>query len=194
MTSAQTNARAEEVAKVRGYVTAQAAKLTPAQIVEKVRDSQASVLAAAESIPADRFNTAPADGDWSAAEVLYHVLTVVGDHSRAVVSAIRSGAPTRVRPDRLEHLTRQVTLGEAKQLLADERGELFEVASAADPDARLDITVMNHPEFGQFNWRETLLFVRVHDLDHARQLQQIAAAVGKPTPVALRPPLPNREG
>jgi len=35
---------------------------------------------------------------------------------------------------------------------------------------------MKHPWFGEFSWREWLLFMRVHDLDHARQLQAIAAA------------------
>ena len=29
--------------------------------------------------------------------------------------------------------------------------------------------------FGALNWRETLLFLRLHDLDHAGQLKNIAA-------------------
>ena len=36
---------------------------------------------------------------------------------------------------------------------------------------------MEHPFFGPLNWRETLLFMRLHDLDHAGQLKQIAAAL-----------------
>jgi len=31
--------------------------------------------------------------------------------------------------------------------------------------------------FGTLNWRETLLFLRLHDLDHARQLEKNAAAL-----------------
>ena len=31
--------------------------------------------------------------------------------------------------------------------------------------------------FGPLNWRETLLFMRLHDLDHAGQLETIAAAL-----------------
>ena len=43
--------------------------------------------------------------------------------------------------------------------------------------ARLEQTV-EHPFFGPLNWRETLLFIRLHDLDHAGQLQKIAGALG----------------
>ena len=32
--------------------------------------------------------------------------------------------------------------------------------------------------FGPLNWRETLLFLRLHDLDHAGQLRKIAAVLG----------------
>ena len=177
MTDARATARTEEVARVRGYLTSQAAKLSPAQIVEKVQESQAAVLAAAAAVPGERFSTPPADGEWSAAEVLYHVLTVVGDHSRSIISTIRTGSPTRIRPDRLQHLSTSVSLNEVRGLLAVERGELFDVVLAADPNTHIDVPAMSHPEFGALNWRETLLFVRVHDMDHARQLQQIASTV-----------------
>ena len=46
----------------------------------------------------------------------------------------------------------------------------------ADPAARLEDTV-EHPFFGPLNWRETLLFIRLHDLDHAGQLQKVAGAL-----------------
>ena len=170
--------RAEEVARVRGYLTNQAAKMSPAQIMEKVRESQAAVLHAAESVPQDRLYTQRADGEWSATEVLYHVLTVVGDHSRSVASTIRSGKPSRVRPDRLEHLNVRMSLDEARELMAIERDELYDAVINADPDAHLDVAVVSHPEFGDLNWRQALLFVRVHDLDHARQLEKIAGAFG----------------
>jgi hypothetical protein len=45
----------------------------------------------------------------------------------------------------------------------------------ADPTARLAATIP-HPFFGGLNWRETLLFMRLHDLDHAGQLAKVAGA------------------
>ena len=42
--------------------------------------------------------------------------------------------------------------------------------------ARLEATIA-HPFFGALNWRETLLFMRLHDLDHAGQLTKVAGAL-----------------
>ena len=56
------------------------------------------------------------------------------------------------------------------------RERLIAVVLQADPQAHLDI-VWGHNEFGKMNWREWLLFARVHTLDHARQMQAIAAAL-----------------
>ena len=61
-------------------------------------------------------------------------------------------------------------------LLARDRAALFEHVRRADPNAHLERTI-DHGMFGQLNWRETLLFLRIHDLDHARQLQAIASAL-----------------
>ncbi len=64
-----------------------------------------------------------------------------------------------------------------EQLLTDIealRAGLIAVVLRADPQAHLDI-VWGHNEFGKMNWREWLLFARVHTLDHARQMQAIAA-------------------
>ncbi|MDZ7728356.1 MAG: hypothetical protein U5Q44_09305 [Dehalococcoidia bacterium] len=43
----------------------------------------------------------------------------------------------------------------------------------ADPSAFLDVT-WTHPMFGELNWREWFLFMRIHSKDHARQLQAMA--------------------
>jgi hypothetical protein len=61
-------------------------------------------------------------------------------------------------------------------LLEHDRAALFDRVLRADPTARLDATVAHHA-FGPLNWRESLLFIRLHDLDHAGQLQKIAAAL-----------------
>jgi hypothetical protein len=58
---------------------------------------------------------------------------------------------------------------------------LFERVREADPAARLEATI-EHPFFGPLNWRETLLFMCLHDLDHAGQMQTIAAALSASRP------------
>jgi hypothetical protein len=67
------------------------------------------------------------------------------------------------------------------QALAQQRSALFAAVLAADPAAAPDQRI-EHPMFGPLTWRETLLFTRLHDLDHAGQLQKIATALAAPRP------------
>ena len=55
------------------------------------------------------------------------------------------------------------------------RTPLYAVVSATKGDKHPDVKI-THPQFGGFTWREWFLFMRVHDLDHMRQLQSNAAA------------------
>lgn len=43
----------------------------------------------------------------------------------------------------------------------------------ADPNANLDVK-WQHPMFGDLNWREWFLFIRIHSKDHAQQLRAMA--------------------
>ena len=86
--------------------------------------------------------------------------------------------PTDV-DDVLEQAPTNVT---REQMLTDTEAHLqrlIAVVLQADPLAHLDI-VWPHNEFGNMNWREWLLFARVHALDHAHQMQAIAAIVVAP--------------
>jgi len=80
--------------------------------------------------------------------------------------------------DQLEHVPTSAT---REQLLADiaaHRDRLIAVVLQVDPQARLDI-LWGHNEFGFMNWREWLLFARVHTLDHDRQIQAISAVLAQ---------------
>ncbi len=178
MAEQQTETREQQFARVRAYLLAQGEKLTPAEIVEKVRESQAAVLAAAERVPADRLGATPAAGEWSAAEVLHHVISSGAGVGRRIVETIeRQDAAAALSEDRLEHAGADLSVARARELLLAEREALFAAAIAADPAARLDLTATEHQWFGSLNWKAALLFLRVHDLDHARQIEAIAAAV-----------------
>jgi hypothetical protein len=69
------------------------------------------------------------------------------------------------------------TAAEWLAMLDRDREQLFDRALRANPTGRLEQSI-SHGFFGLLNWRETLLFIRVHDLDHAGQLEKIAAALG----------------
>jgi uncharacterized damage-inducible protein DinB len=165
----------DEERRIRSYLQAQGAKLSPAQIIDKVREAMAQLARAAAAVPADRFDERPGPEDWSAQEVMAHVIDAGRRFGGAILDVLdrrpdagrtAADAPPLRRP-----------AAEWSALLARDREALFARVLAADPGARLDAPI-DHGMFGALNWRETLLFLRLHDLDHAGQLEKIAAALG----------------
>jgi hypothetical protein len=97
-----------------------------------------------------------------------------GRHFGEQILAILDGQP-RTAADR----ERDTTVRPAEEwwaILARNREALFTRVRAADPLAGRGETI-EHQMFGPLTWRETLLFMRLHDLDHAGQLQKIATAL-----------------
>ena len=131
-------------------------------------------------MPAARFGERPAAEEWSANEVMAHVVEA-GRHFGGAIAAPARRASRRARPrDALERVTpRRARSRRGGRSLERDRAALF-AAGAERRSARrgLEATV-EHPFFGPLNWRETLLFIRLHDLDHAGQLQKIAGRAGR---------------
>ena len=176
MTREKQETREEEVARVRSYLASQAMRRTPEQLVEALREAHQQFLTATAAIPTATFRTIPREGEWSAADVLAHVCAIAAFDERSICGVIEHGEQPPNVDDALEQAPSDAT---REQLLADierHRERLVAVVLQADPQAHLDI-VWGHNEFGNMNWREWLLFARVHTLDHARQMQAIAAAL-----------------
>ena len=176
MTQEKQETREEEVARVRSYLASQAMRRTPEQLVEALREAHHQFLAATAAVPDAAFRTTPKDGEWSAADVLAHVRTIAAIDERSICGVIERGEQPANVDDALEQAPTNAT---REQLLTDIealRERLIAVVLQADPQAHLDI-VWGHNEFGNMNWREWLLFARVHTLDHARQMQAIAAVL-----------------
>ncbi len=168
--------RAEEIARVRSYLASQAMKRTPAQLVETLRDAHQQFLAASAAVPDPLFRVAPASEEWSAADVMGHVLIIAAIDEQSIPGVIERGEQP---PDIVDLIspasadtTREQMLAELERL----REQLIASVLKADPNAHLDI-VWGHTEFGKMNWREWLLFARVHTLDHTRQMQAIARSL-----------------
>jgi uncharacterized damage-inducible protein DinB len=167
----------DEQKRIRGYLEAQGAKLTPAAIVDKVREATARLRAAAEAIPPARFAEAPEPGEWSANEVMAHVVDAGRHFGEGILYALDGLPPGERRHADDRPAAPRHTAGEWLAMLDRDREALFERALRADPTARLERSIA-HGFFGLLNWRETLLFIRIHDIDHAGQLEKIAAALG----------------
>jgi DinB superfamily len=165
----------DEQVRIRSYLQAQGAKQTPAEIIGKVEAAMADLGKAARAVPAARFAERPEPEEWSANEVLAHVVAADTYFGGGVV-AILEGRPAPPRGggrgiDNAPTRTADAWL----EILRNQRATLFECVRTADPAGRLDVAI-EHPFFGPLNWRETLLFTRLHDLDHAGQLGKIAVA------------------
>ena len=89
----------EEQARIRSYLVAQGAKLTPAALVEKVRAAMSDLRAAAVAVPAERFAERPAPEEWSGNEVMAHVVMADGYFGGGVRDAL-AGRPAGPRPTR----------------------------------------------------------------------------------------------
>jgi len=166
-----------EFLRIRGYLIAQAARLALPDLVDKVRTDSLQLWDAASAIPAGRFEERPTVEDWSAEEVLNHVLLMTENGVNAITGILASGAvPPRITdamlPGGRAGFTSAADYRTAFEALRD---PLYAAVSEAKGDEHLDVKI-THPQFGGFSWREWFLFMRVHDLDHMRQLQANAAA------------------
>lgn len=166
----------DEQKRIRSYLEAQAAKLPPAAIVDKVRAAMADLEAAAATVPAGRFAERPAPEEWSANEVMGHVIAAGVYFGGGIVSAIDGTPPPPRMKDEGAVGAPVRAAAEWSGLLSRDREALFERVLRAEPLANLERPI-EHRMFGPLNWREALLFMRLHDLDHAGQLQKITDAL-----------------
>jgi hypothetical protein len=163
----------DEQQRIRGYLQGQGAKLTPAEIIDKVRAAMADLRTAALAVPPARFEERPAPEEWSGNEVMAHVVDAsrhFGDQVTAILEGRARPAMRAERPPIAHHAA-----AEWCEILARDREAIFACALKADPHARLEEKI-EHRMFGPLNWREVLLFTRIHDLDHAGQLSKIVSA------------------
>ena len=167
----------DEAQRVRGYLISQANKLSLPDLVAKVRADGQPLYEAAAAIPPARFHERPAAEDWSAAEVCAHVLDMTETGRRAIAGILDNGAlPPRIRDEiRAGGRDDARGAGDFWRIYQQHREQLYERVLRAAGDEHLNVKI-THSTFGAFSWREWLLFMRVHDLDHLRQLQQIAQA------------------
>jgi DinB superfamily len=167
----------DEQTRIRGYLQSQAAKLSIADLTQKVKADMVQVHEAAAAVPGGRFSERPAPGEWSANEVMAHIVSGAAGVGQGIIAVLDSGATPGPVFDRMEKAEQTRTANAWWDTFTAERETLFARVGRASGDEHLDIT-WDHPMFGPLNWREWLLFLRIHDVDHAKQMQAVTAALG----------------
>ncbi|MCH8065601.1 MAG: DinB family protein [Chloroflexi bacterium] len=132
-------------------------------LLEGLSDEQAAFKASAE--------------DWSVLEVLRHVVGSKRGVARRCSVLARGEASASFEP--ADEVGSFASLSEARAALDAGHRELLASVRAPTPDANVDVT-FDHPFFGPLNCREWAVFQRVHDGDHAGQIEKIKAADGFP--------------
>jgi len=161
-----------ERVRIREYLVAQAASRSIEELIERVEGGMAELFAAARAIPAERYGEHPPGDAWSPMDCLAHAV----GWNLQVATAVLHVALTGERP---ENGPPELPRDRDRLLEAQAAGNasLYEHVRAADPGAHLEVR-WEHPFFGQLNWREWLLFLRLHALDHGRQLAGMREALG----------------
>jgi len=178
MTQNQQETRAEELTRVRSYLASQSMKRTPEQLVETLQEAHHQFVSALAMIPDAQSRTIPHEGEWSALDVLLHMHRMAAFDISSISAVLERGEQPSEIQDVIVSAPPEAMRATLLAELIQYREQLFALVQRTDGQKALNITWL-HPEFGEMNWREWTLFARVHTLDHARQLQSIAASLAQ---------------
>jgi uncharacterized damage-inducible protein DinB len=168
-----------------------------ATIIENLARAQSELLRAADAVPADQWKTRPAEGRWSAGELIGH-LNVVEKAilSRAdqllqkppksvpfykrfhipmmIVEArlLRRKAPSAVEPQ---------MACEKEEMLAELRGVRERTLAFIEETRGRDLSKyhMPHPFLGNLNAYDWLQFIASHEIRHMKQMREITGMLPK---------------
>jgi uncharacterized damage-inducible protein DinB len=168
-----------------------------ATIVENLARAQRELLRSAEAVPEDQWKTRPAEGRWSAGELIGHLSAV----ERAILSRAdkllqkppkslpffkRFHVPMMVVEARVIRLKTPKwldvqTIREKEEMLAELRGVRERTLAFIEETRSRDISKysMPHPFLGTLNAYEWLQFIASHEIRHTKQMREIAETLPK---------------
>jgi hypothetical protein len=169
-------AEQDEQQKLQGYLKAQGAKLSAEQIRDRIQEASDEFLGVVQGAPEALVRKAPAAGEWSLADVLDHVIHTL-ERITGVIGGLVSG---RKPPAPLEIGATSgiagLPWGDLLARLRRSQASLSALLTANRHEPHVDLRV---PEgnFGELNWKEYALILRLHYKDHAGQAVKTLEAV-----------------
>lgn len=164
----------------------------PAAILDKLARAQASLLRAADAIPAELWNRRPTESGWSAAEVMAHVMTVEGvvvaaanrifrKEPKPIPMLKRFRLPFAFVERRLLRLKTPIPID--PRLLCAKEAALAELCEVRwhtlalierTRDRDLSAYRWRHPFLGSLNGYEWFWLLGSHQIRHEKQMREIA--------------------
>jgi hypothetical protein len=166
-------------------------------IVEKLAKAQTTFFRAADTIPSDKWNSKRKRAEWSAAEIVAHLImverAVVGGADRITQKTtkeipfrkrfhlplwlvetrlIRRKSPLPLDPGLLKN---------KEEMLAELRGVRERTLSFLEETQQRDLSVYRwtHAFLGMLNVYEWFGMIASHELRHSKQIKEIAACLPK---------------
>ncbi len=166
-------------------------------ILEKLEKAQTAFFRCADSVPLEHWSTQPGPGQWSAAELSAHLITV----ERDIVSAsdrVTQKIPRHIPAMKRFHLPMWLVqsrfirrkspiatdislLGSKEEMLAGLRGARERSLAFLDETQRKDLSVYYwpHPFLGMLNIYEWFDMIAAHQVRHTKQMREISSRLPK---------------
>ena len=163
-----------EQQRILGYLQGQAASKSIDDLIARVQEGIDELHVAARALSPARLDTlCPSEESpgetWTPRQCFEHI---VGSDMAVARSVLHVAHSAGIPESETYEIPREIEPAITKHAEAME--SLYEHVRAADPTANLQ-TKWRHPMFGDLDWREWLLFLRIHAKDHARQLNNMDA-------------------
>lgn len=158
--------------RIRSYLQQQASQRTIDELIERVQEANDELAIAARAVPEASLSVIPPGDEWTPMDCLRHAASSNMHVAQQVLFAALEGTLPSAGEPELPADREAVIAAHAEAI-----DSLYEHVRAADPGANLDLK-WKHPFFGDLNWREWLLFLRIHARDHARQLAAMSGQGG----------------
>ena len=174
---------ADVVERMTGYIKHNATK-SPADLRALVQAGQDQMLGQLAGVTPAQASFKPAPDVWSMLELMRHVVSAKDGVAR-ICERLAKGEAIAGRGregDEQDGVVRggwYTSLDDARREMNEAHQQLLAFIDASLAGADLDAR-FNHFVFGDLNCAEWAAFQRVHDGDHANQIEQIKSAAGYP--------------
>ncbi len=166
-------------------------------IVENLHDAQQCLLRAADAVPVEQWRTAPGEGQWSAGEVVCHLIGVerailrssdklLQKPPRALPFYKRFHIPMAIVEARMMRLKTPIPIDSEmvrgkEEMLAELREVRERTLAFIEETTERDLSkyTMPHPFLGTLNTYEWFQLIASHEIRHTKQMKEIAASLRK---------------